>query len=230
MKILSSTLSYSRVTRRHAGHSACSDTGCPHAGAPRRSRLLMLAGLLALFVLPLASGFAGDTSNHNSGGFNPGTEGEGTLPATFDPGSGLVMYGSLSDIRTLVTSISGTGFIRIEVVDPESSSSPVLVFVQGNFHLVLDRQEMTNGAVDLYFSTGMTLIGGSARVRLDQDRLDPFLLNETSYPLPLAELCSSPAAYSMRLALEAVGLGLDRYGLFAQAHGSKVHLVQRASF
>jgi hypothetical protein len=227
MKILSSALSSLRVTRRRVGHGAS-----PLAGLLHRSKLLLFAGLLCLLTLPLTIGFGGGSagSGAGAGGFNPGSEGEGTLPSTFDAGTGLVLVGSATDIRMLVASVAGTGSIQVDLVDPEVSTSPLIVRFHGNLSVALDRDGLTSGAVDLYFGTGMVMLGGSARAMLDGDRLDPFLLNEMFYPLPLAELCASSAERSARFGLEAMSLGLDRYRLLAQARGDVVRLVQRTNF
>jgi hypothetical protein len=175
-----------------------------------------------LFLWPLSTTQASD--------FVGKDEGEGSLPASFDLGTGVVMTGPLEEIEQLVVHVQGAGTVEVIELDPDDPNAPVIALYHGNLQMTLDRSLLASTPVRIFMSPGDELLGGMAQAMLGHHSFPPFVLDQAVYELPIALLYPMEDLHTPRLGIEAIGIERERYRFVSRALGGSVTLLQHVNF
>ena len=181
----------------------------------------VLSALLLLVALPLTTAFGKPTS------FGAG-EGEGTLPAGVDLGTGLAMVGTLPELHALVSSVSGPGSVDLYALDSEDDL--YIALFRGSLEVSLEQERLASAKVGIYLTPGPALLGGMAQAAVDNTTFSPFVLDELVYEMPIAALYGAPASTYSALRIFAMGPGLESYRFTARAEAGVLQLIQRGDF
>lgn len=206
-------------------------TLCSTQGSRRRgARFGTLLSWVLLFLFPAATwagggvGGSGGTEPSADPSTNASSPGEEvtSLPVV-DGTAGLTLVGSLREMRAVVRSVNGVGFVSITRVAPRVHA---VTFV-GDYRIVLDRPALVTSDLAILFRGGAPFQGGYALLQVGSSV--PVLVPSERVPLPVIRLAASPRAQGALVTLDAFGLRAQRSHIVADFARGEVTLFQRST-